>query len=531
MGIVENALRHRPEVLSSLIRIGNVFNTERNFDHLLNVIVNEVIQILEAERGSIFLLDEKKDEIWSRVATGLHREEIIRAGKSEGIVGRVITTGQALNIPDAYADPRFNPEIDKRTGYHTRTILCVPLITMQGKIIGAFQVLNKHAPPFTDADEDILRMVSSQACIALENAQLYKELVAHKDTLHEENLTLKRQLKGKYAYPTIIGDSPAIQTVKTFINKVSTTDANVLITGESGTGKELIARAIHSQSRRATKPIIAINCAALNESLLESELFGIEEGVATGVSKRIGYLEQADGGTIFLDEVGDMSLSTQSKMLRAIQERTIQRIGSKREVAIDIRIVCATNRDLVKAIREERFREDLFYRLNSFPIHLPPLRERVQDIPLLANFVLANVVQKMNLAPKVLSRASVEAMLSYGWPGNVREMENVIERAVILSEGHEIDLQALIPSGGAPPEESSRDADASVHLPPFSHAEQPALQTMELRGAVELLERRMIAAALEQTSGNQVHAAKMLGISREGLRKKLERYQLKSTSP
>lgn len=517
-----------PDVLETLIRVGNLFNTERDFDKLLVMIVHETIKLLEADRASVFILDEEKREIWSKIATGLNRGQVIRTKMNEGIVGSVVTTGKALNISDAYADPRFNREIDLSTGYDTKNILCFPIVTFEGRILGAFQVLNKKGGPFTHEDEQVLTVLSSQACVAIENVQEYEQSVRRGESLSSENSNLKKQLEGKYAYPAIVGDSKPIADVKNAIDKVATTTANVLITGESGTGKELIARAIHSKSLRADKRFIALNCASLPESLLEPELFGIEKGIATGVSKRKGYFELAHEGTLFLDEIGEMTMGMQAKLLRALQEHSILRVGGAEEIPVDVRVIAATNHDFTKVIQTGEFREDLYYRLNVFPIHVPTLRERVVDIPVLANFILGKIAKKMNLPDKSFDEESVEAMMGYSWPGNVRELENVIERAVILGEGAEVDMVGLLSgtggsfAGGVPPglshPASQTTGTAGDHI--------QAGGSQNMKEAVKSLEMTLISSALQKTRGNQNQAAKFLGISREGLRKKLARYEM-----
>ena len=528
---VVEELPKRPGVLASLVRVGNVFNTEHNFEQLLDTIVQETIRILAADRASLFLVDDDRGEIWSKIATGLSKGEEIRLKKYEGIVGHAISSGKTINVPDAYADPRFNRDVDQATGYETHTILCFPLITFEGKTIGAFQVLNKKEGTFNAEDEQILSVLASQASIAIENVRLLHEHTRRQENLSTENSHLKKQLKGKYAYPTIVGDSVEILAVTRAIDKASTTDANVLITGESGTGKELIARALHSKSSRGNMPFIPLNCASLPESLLESELFGIEKGVATGVSKRNGYLELAHRGTLFLDEVSEMSLAMQVKLLRAMQDRTFLRVGGSREIQVDVRVIAATNRELKRAIREGDFRDDLYYRLNVFPIHVPALRERHGDIEILSRFILGNVVEKMKLSGKRFSEGSLEAMKGYPWPGNVRELENVIERAVILSDGPEVEMEPILADllqselqGRLAPGvvgEAGRDQFAS-----FARS----ADGLDLKQAVGELEVKFITAALEQTHGNQLRAARKLGISREGLRKKMVRYDLRPSA-
>ena len=526
--MAEKQFGKRPDVLETLIHVGNLFNTERDFDKLLLIIVHETIELLNADRASLFILDEEKKEIWSKIATGLNKGQVIRTKMNEGIVGAVVTTGKALNIADAYADPRFNREIDLATGYDTKNILCFPIVTFEGRILGAFQVLNKKGGPFTHEDEQILTILSSQACVAIENVQEYVESVRRRERLSSENSNLKKQLEGKYAYPAIVGDSKPIMEVKNAIDKVATTTANVLITGESGTGKELIARAIHSKSLRAEKRFIALNCASLPESLLEPELFGIEKGIATGVSKRKGYFELAHEGTLFLDEIGEMTMGMQAKLLRALQEHSILRVGGAEEIPVDVRVIAATNHDFTKVIQTGKFREDLYYRLNVFPIHLPTLRERTMDIPVLANFILGKITRKMNLSDKSFDEGSDEAMIGYSWPGNVRELENVIERAVILSDGADVDMVELLTgsgggfAGGVPPGLSHQASE-----PTGSAADHTlAGVSQNMKEAVKTLEMNLISSALQNTRGNQIQAAKSLGISREGLRKKLARYEM-----
>ena len=529
VAVVQDHISERPDVLASLIHIGNMFNTQRDFDQLLNTIIKETLKIFSADRASLFLLDEEKNQVWSKIATGLNKGQMIRMDANKGIVGHVIRTGKALNIPDAYSDPRFNPEIDRVTGYETETILCFPLTTFEGKTVGAFQVLNKKGGPFTKEDEQILSVMASQSCVAIENVQAFEETVRKHETLSVENQHLKQQLKGKYAYPTIIGDSKEIQAVKQAISKVSATNSNVLITGESGTGKELIARSIHAMGHRNNKPFIALNCAALPETLLESELFGIEKGVATGVTKRIGFFEQADGGTLFLDEVGEMSLAMQAKLLRTLQEHTFIRVGGSQEVSVDVRVIAATNMDLIKSIHEGLFRDDLYYRLNVFPIHVPALRDRGEDLPILARFILANIVSKMNLPTKVFSESSLVEIRNYKWPGNVRELENMIERAVIMSDNTEVDMKPVVEELLRTNPNDAVDNDGFGQKNPNSSGRQEgksyySMDNMDIKAAVQDLEMEMITAALRLTKGNQLKAAETLGVSREGLRKKMQRY-------
>ncbi|BEQ15374.1 sigma-54-dependent transcriptional regulator [Desulfoferula mesophila] len=323
-----------------------------------------------------------------------------------------------------------------------------------------------------------------------------------------QNRLLKEELQG---YGEIIGDSKVMRQVYALIDKVAATRATVLLTGESGTGKELIARAIHTRSPRAEEPFVAVNCMALTETLLESELFGHEKGAFTGAAgRRKGRFEMAHGGTLFLDEVGEMSPSLQVKLLRVLQERTFERVGGNQPISVDVRIVAATNRDLAQAVEEGHFREDLFYRLNVVRIEVPPLSQRREDLPVLvAHFVKKYAAEVGRSAPQV-DRQAMELIYRHAWPGNVRELENAIERAVILA-GDSI-TPADLPLEIRPEERSA----ASTELP----------QNMSINDAVEDLERRMIVRALKEAGGVAAHAAEALGLTKSNLAYKLKKYEI-----
>ncbi|MBU4564677.1 MAG: sigma-54 dependent transcriptional regulator [Desulfarculus sp.] len=322
-----------------------------------------------------------------------------------------------------------------------------------------------------------------------------------------QNRLLKEELKG---YGEIIGDSKAMRQVYGLIDKVAATRATVLLTGESGTGKELIARAIHTRSPRAEEPFVAVNCMALTETLLESELFGHEKGAFTGAtSRRKGRFEMAHGGTLFLDEVGEMSLSLQVKLLRVLQERTFERVGGNQQLSVDVRIVAATNRDLTQAVEVGQFREDLFYRLNVVRINVPPLSQRREDLPVLvAHFVKKYAAEVGRSAPQV-DKQAMELIYSHSWPGNVRELENAIERAVILAGD-------VITSGDLPLEIRPDQEAAATELP----------RDLSLNDALEDLERRMIVRALNEAGGVAAHAAEALGLTKSNLAYKLKKYEL-----
>ncbi|MCM2263692.1 MAG: sigma-54 dependent transcriptional regulator [Desulfuromonadales bacterium] len=352
------------------------------------------------------------------------------------------------------------------------------------------------------------------------NFEKLKVVVAkavEKSRLVAENLYLRQQLRGKYKFANIIGNSPAIQQVFTRMEKILHTDSTVLILGASGTGKELVARAIHFNGPRKEKPFIAINCGAIPADLLESELFGHVRGSFTGaIADKPGKFELANDGTIFLDEIGTMPLHLQMKLLRVLQEQEIERVGGTRQIKLNVRVISATNADLEERVREGRFREDLYYRLNVIPIHLPQLNERREDIPLLARHFLRKICLEMKRPLMTLTPAAVRALEAYGWPGNVREMENVIERSVTLTDGEVIDRHDLPPQFAAG---GDNDLDA-LPVPKV-----PA-EGINLPDTIDTIERTMIRQALELAGGVKSRAALLLGLNRTTLVEKIKRLGL-----
>jgi Nif-specific regulatory protein len=434
----------------------------------------------------------------------LGSDEILRFDARTGLAGAAALTGETLNVSDPYNDPRFNSAIDSQTGYRTRSILAVPLENLvDNETIGAFEALNKRHGEFTADDEEVLRALAAQAAVAIQTAQSMGELA-------KENAHLWHEVEGRYARHQIVGTNPKIQTILRLVERIRDSSVNVLISGESGTGKDLIARAVHYTSRRARRPFIALNCAALPESLIESELFGIEKGVATGVNPRAGHFQAADGGTLFLDEIGDLSLTAQAKILRALEAKVVERVGGRTQIPVDVRVLSASNKDLEAEIRKGNFREDLYYRLKVIHVRMPSLHEIREDIPLLANHFLAECGResgrKLQLSPGVLRR-----LTAADWPGNVRQLQNEIKRLAACASGSVIDEEDL--SEGMPP---SRE----------QAPKQAAGCATTLKGAVEGLEREMIAETLRATGNSQQQTAKSLGLSRQGLLNKLKRYGL-----
>jgi Nif-specific regulatory protein len=361
------------ERLAAILAISQKMNSQRDLSSLLDLIAREATSLLDCERASIFLLDRERNELWSKVALG--SDEILRFDARRGIAGNTALTGNTINVRDAYSDPRFYNAIDDQTGYRTRTVLAVAVRNQHGEIIGAFETLNKRSGTFSARDEESLIALASHAAVAIETAQLIGELRRNQDELTQQNAHLWREVENRYATHGIIGTGqPSADCAAG--GRIRDSVVNVLITGESGTGKELIAKALHYNSPRARRPFVALNCAALPETLLESELFGIEKGVATGVDSRLGQFQKADGGTLFLDEIGDLSLTAQAKILRVLQERVLERVGGRHSIPVDVRLLAATNKDLEAEIAKGGFREDLYYRIKVIHVHMPPLPVR-----------------------------------------------------------------------------------------------------------------------------------------------------------
>jgi Nif-specific regulatory protein len=507
----QSSSKQQSHLAENLLKICQRMNSERDLGALLDLIANEATNLMGADRASLFLLDRDRGELWSKVALGSGE---IRFDARLGIAGAVALSGQTIKVEDARDDPRFYKEIDLRSGYSTQNLLAVPLRNHAGEIIGAFEVLNKQIGPFNEEDEEILKALAAQAAIAIETAQLVEGMKRNRDQLQEENAQLWREVEGRFFTQSIIGSSEKIHAVLRLIDQISASSVNVLITGESGTGKELAAKAIHYKSLRARKPFAALNCAALPESLVESELFGIERGVATGVERRLGKFEAADGGTLFLDEVGDLSLTAQAKLLRVLQERVVERVGGRKPIPIDVRVLSATNKNLEAEIQKGTFRQDLYYRLKVIHIQMPSLREIREDIAGLGNYFLASYCREMKREPVTLTPEAARACMHYSWPGNVRELENEMKRLVLSISGHAVQLDDLS-------EAIRRTATLTA----------PAISAPRfLKDIVSEIERRMIQEALQQTKQNQLHAAKTLGLSRHGLIKKMKRYGIKSVS-
>jgi Nif-specific regulatory protein len=471
---------------------------------LQELITREAKDLLQAERVSIFLYDRDRCELWSAIS---QEGRIMRFDARLGIAGAVAMTGQPIRAADAYEHPLFYKEVDAETGYRTRTLLAVPLHSLDGAIIGVGEATNKLSGAFTEEDGEILATLAAQLADVFENSSIAAEIKAQKS--NQAPYPSSPLIDG-FSTQNIVGMSHRIRSTIRLIDQIRPASVDVLIQGESGTGKELIAKALHFNSPRTGHPFVAVNCAALPDNLIEAELFGIEKGVATGVDRRIGKFEAAHGGTLFLDEIGDLSLPAQGKILRVLQERAVDRVGGRAPVPVDVRVIAATNRNLETLMRENRFREDLYYRLSVVRIQTPALREIPEDIPVLANHFLQKHCAAMGIESRQFTQAAMDRLSRYHWPGNARQLENEVKRLIASVRGRTImeDHIAIQPDPQANKVRSSNGPGKSIFE------------------AVETLERQMIEQAIKDAGGNKQKAAQLLGMSRQGFIKKLRRLKL-----
>ena len=462
----------------------------------LKSILKSLDTYLKLRRGTIMLLDPDSETINIRVAHGLS-EKSKKLGSykvGEGITGKVVQTGKEIVVPDISKDPRFlyKTRSRKQTGTVKTAFYCVP-IKLEGRTIGAMSVDRQVASG--DDFKANVRLLNIISTMVAQAVKINKQLESARKQLTDENVRLRQQLKEHFNIHNMIGTSNAIKEVYRLIEQVSDSNATVLIRGQSGTGKDLVAHAIHYNSPRSSKPFVKVNCTALPETLLESELFGHEKGAFTGATARkMGRFERAHGGTMFLDEIGDFPPNLQVKLLRVIQFKEFERLGGLETIKTNVRIIVATNKNLEEQIEEGIFREDLYYRINVFPIYLPPLCERKDDIMLMADFFLEKFEKENNKQISRISTPAIEMLTRYHWPGNVRELENCIERAVLLCDSDVIRSEHLPPS--------LQMADKSITL-----GKRP------MHEIIANMEKELIIDSLKRCGGKQRNAARDLGIT------------------
>ncbi len=469
--------------LNALLKISRVVHSIRDLEALQGEILNLIFEVAPAERGAILLdgVDPKNfGSVYGRNRIGVDPGSV---RVSRTVARQVIEQGVAILGSDVTRDGSFSA-VESIIVSQVRSLLCVPLIFFE-KVIGCIYLDSSN--PMLRFDRDHLELVTAIAgisAVALENARQI-------DWLRQENIRLNTEINLDHS---LVGGSNRMKDVYQFLGRVARSDSTVLIDGESGTGKELAARAIHRNSARVEKPFVAINCAALAETLLESELFGYEKGAFTGATtQRKGKLEVANGGVVFLDEIGELAMPMQSKLLRVIQEREFERVGGTRPISVDIRLIAATNRNLIECVKAGTFRQDLYYRLNVVCLTMPPLRERKEDIPLLARHFIQKHAQRCKVRPKPLSEEAQACLMNYDWPGNVRELENAIERALVLSSA-----ETLLPE----------DLPESV----LERATPSGMTSAKYHSALKDMKKQLILNALDEAKGSYTEAARVLGL-------------------
>jgi len=504
----DHRLSREVEELSLLFEISRKLSEALDLNSVLKPILQMMADHMEMRRGTLTILNRSKGEIFIEEAYGLLPEEQAkgRYRLGEGITGQVIDTGQLAIVPRISEEPLFLDRTGSRKNLDKSdiTFICVP-IKIGSEVIGALSVDRPFKGEVSfEEDVRLLTIIASSISQAVRLRQLAQEEI---EKVKEENRRLHDELRVKYGPKTIIGNSKSMLDIYALIDKVSRTNTTVLLLGESGVGKERVAHAIHYNSNLANKPYVKVNCAALPENLIESELFGHEKGAFTDATHfRKGRFEMAEGGTIFLDEIGDLSLSVQSKLLRVLQEKEFERVGGNTTIKVNVRIITATNRDLEKLMQEGRFREDLYYRLNIFPIVVPPLRERKTDITLLADYFIEKYGKEIGKNVTGISAPAVDLLMNHHWPGNVRELENCIERAIILS------TDGVIHSYHLPP---SLKRDGAGHRRDHRGTLMDTLATIE---------REFILEELRRSHGNMAKAARVLGITERAMGLRVAKY-------
>jgi formate hydrogenlyase transcriptional activator len=520
----QSQLARERDRLQVLLDVNNVLVSTRELPELFRGIVTSLEKVIHHDYTSLALRDSvsgllKIHALDFSSRPGLFEQEVT-VPLDTTPSGLCFTTAQPLLARGAELDRFPNEIIRALRADGVVTICCVPLIT-QGRTFGTLNLASRREDAFPHQDVELLQQVSAQIAIAVENALAFKQIDALKDKLAEEKLYLEEEIRSEFNFEEIVGDSSVLKRALAQVEVVAPAGTAVLITGETGTGKELIARAIHNLSPRRERTFVKINCAAIPGGLLESELFGHERGAFTGaITQKIGRFELADHGTLFLDEIADLPLDLQPKLLRVLQEQEFERLGSNRTQRVDVRIVAATNSDLSRLVAERTFRSDLFYRLNVFPIHIPALRERSEDVPHLVRYFVQKFSRRLNKAVAYIPAEAMDALSSYSWPGNIRELENLIERAVLLSPGKELRVPISELKPVASLAESGADSSSSSTSLTSSPSAPSSISTLEDA------ERQHILRALRQTEwriAGAKGAAVILGMKRTTLQARMRK--------
>jgi Nif-specific regulatory protein len=509
----ELATRERREIrkLGTLVEVGRILADNNSLKTALERALEALGRHHGMVRSFVMLLDRESDKIRIEATYGINIDQARRVTYrlGEGVIGRVVQSGKPVVVPQTSQEPLLLNRlraIDDGSNRREMSFICVPIL-IDNKSIG---VIGADRPYKESRDYDrttkFLSVIASMIAQALKVEQRFE---ADKKRLVDENIHLKQELRERYDFSRIIGNSNPMRQVYEQVTQVARTNTTVLLRGESGTGKEMVAHALHYNSLRAGKPFVKVSCAALPETLIESELFGYEKGAFTSAqARKKGRFELADGGTLFLDEIGDLDLSTQVKLLRVLQEREFERLGGTETIKVNVRLIVATNKDLEEAIGKSEFREDLYYRLNVFTIFMPALRERKPDILLLAEHFVEKFEREHNKHIKRISTPAIDMLTSYHWPGNVRELENVIERAVLVCDSSVIHGHHLPPSL-----QTAEGSDTVTRL--------------SLISAVEAYERDLIQDALKTARGNRAKAAKLLDSTERIIGYKVKKYAIR----
>ncbi|HMK43179.1 MAG TPA: nif-specific transcriptional activator NifA [Dissulfurispiraceae bacterium] len=496
--------------LTALYEISKLLGSSLNLRQNIHGVLRVLAEYLDMKRGTVALRND--GEVSMIAAHGMSAEEVKRGRYrlGEGIIGRVAKLGIPMVVPNIGDEPLFLNKTGARKDISKENIafLCVP-IKFKHEVLGVLSVDRLFEGEGISFEDD-MRMLKIIASLVAQSVRLYKDVEKERETILAEKENLRRQLKGKFRIENMVGQSDRMQEVFETVHRVAPSRANILLLGESGTGKELVARAIHFTSSREKGPFIKFNCASIPEGLLESELFGHEKGAFTGAMfMRKGRFELADGGTIFLDEIGDLPVTLQPKILRVLQEKEFERVGGEKTIKVDSRLIAATSRNLEELVASGKFREDLYYRLNVIPVYLPPLRERQEDIPPLAEHFLRKFNEE-NGRHVTLEPAVLGVFLNYDWPGNVRELENTVERLVVMARGKTItasDLPITMRDSSIKAKYGSQLKDA-------------------LPSTIEDIEKTKIVDALEKTAWVQAKAARVLGITPRQIGYKMKKYSI-----